>query len=104
MAVLDSFDAALTAIDKASDEQSDATLFEKLKEGVELTYQQLKRVLEKYHVKEIACEGEFDPQVHQAIQQVESDAHQSGEIVDVMQKGYTMKDRVLRPALVTTCK
>ena len=103
LAVIDSFEQALASIEGADDENSTEVL-EKMKEGVKLTYEQLKKVLEKNHIKEIACEGEFDPEVHQAIMQVESDDHESGEIVQVMQKGYTIKDRVLRPAMVSTCK
>jgi molecular chaperone GrpE len=75
-----------------------------MKEGVRLTYEQLVKVMEKNHIKEIACDGEFDPEVHQAVMQVDSDEHESGQIVQVLQKGYMMKDRVLRPAMVSTCK
>ncbi len=103
LAVIDSFEQALASIEGASEENSGEVL-EKMKEGVKLTYEQLKKVLEKNSIKEIACDGEFDPEVHQAIMQVESDEHESGQIVQVMQKGYTIKDRVLRPAMVSTCK
>jgi len=103
LAVIDSFEHALASIDGA-DEAHSGEVLEKMKEGVKLTYEQLKKVLEKNHIKEILCEGEFDPEVHQAIMQVESDEHDSGNIVQVMQKGYTIKDRVLRPAMVSTCK
>jgi molecular chaperone GrpE len=44
---------------------------------------------------------EFDPQVHNAVMQVESENHESGQIVQVMQKGYMYKDRLLRPAMVS---
>jgi len=103
LAVIDSFESALESIEGANEENS-AEVLEKMKEGVKLTYEQLKKILEKNHIKEITCEGEFDPEVHQAIMQVESDDHNSGDIVQVMQKGYTIKDRVLRPAMVSTCK
>ena len=103
LAVIDSFENALNSIEGADEEHSSEVL-EKMKEGVSLTYEQLKKVLEKNHIKEINCEGEFDPEVHQAIMQIESDEHKSGDIVQVMQKGYTIKDRVLRPAMVSTCK
>jgi len=103
LAVIDSFENALASIEGA-DEAHSGEVLEKMKEGVKLTYEQLKKVLEKNHIKEIVCEREFDPEVHQAIMQVESDEHESGEIVQVMQKGYTIKDRVLRPAMVSTCK
>jgi molecular chaperone GrpE len=71
---------------------------------VTLTHNQLKKILEKNHIIEIDCEGEFNPEVHQAIMQIESENHEAGDVVQVMQKGYTIKDRVLRPAMVSTCK
>jgi len=103
LAVLDSFDNALASIESASEENCSEVL-DKMREGVRLTYEQLKKVMEKNHIKEIECGTEFDPQVHQAVMQVESDEHESGQIVQVLQKGYLMKDRVLRPAMVSTCK
>jgi len=103
LAVMDSFENALASMESADAENASEVL-EKMKEGVNLTYDQLKKILEKNHIKEVECEGEFNPEVHQAIMQVESDAHETGDIVQVMQKGYMIKDRVLRPAMVSTCK
>jgi len=103
LAVIDSFENAISSIEGANEENSSEVL-EKMKEGVNLTYNQLKKILEKNHIKEIDCEGEFNPEVHQAIMQVESDEHKPGDVVQVIQKGYTIKDRVLRPAMVSTCK
>ena len=103
LAVLDSFDNALNSIEGA-DAENTSEVLEKMKEGVILTHNQLKKVLEKNHIKEIGCEGEFNPEVHQAIMQIESENHEAGDVVQVMQKGYTIKDRVLRPAMVSTCK
>jgi molecular chaperone GrpE len=103
LAVLDSFENALNAIEGA-DQENTSEVLEKMQEGVKLTYEQLRKVLEKNHIKEIVCQGEFDPEVHQVIMQVESDDHQTNDIVQVMQKGYTIKDRVLRPAMVSTSK
>ncbi len=104
LAVMDSFDNALASIETAENSEEDAEVLGKMKEGVNLTFEQLKKILEKNSIKEIECEGEFDPEVHQAIMQIESDAHEVGDVVQVMQKGYTIKDRVLRPAMVSTCK
>ncbi len=101
LAVMDSFDNALASMDN-SEENSE--VLTNMKEGVNLTFEQLKKILEKNSIKEVSCEGEFNPEVHQAIMQVESDAHEAGDVVQVMQKGYTIKDRVLRPAMVSTCK
>ncbi|PHS38143.1 MAG: nucleotide exchange factor GrpE [Sulfurovum sp.] len=103
LAVMDSFENALASIEGAEVENSSDVLAN-MKEGVTLTFEQLKKILEKNSIKEVSCEGEFDPEVHQAIMQVESDDHEVGDVVQVMQKGYTIKDRILRPAMVSTCK
>jgi len=103
LSVVDSFENALASIHGA-DEENAAEVLKHMKEGVNLTYEQLKKILEKNHIKEIDCSGEFNPEVHQAIMQVESDEHNEGDVVQVMQKGYTIKDRILRPAMVSTCK
>jgi len=103
LAVIDSFENALTSIEGANEDNS-SEILKQMKEGVNLTYEQLKKILEKNHIKEVDCSGEFDPEVHQAIMQVESDEHNEGDVVQVMQKGYTIKDRILRPAMVSTCK
>lgn len=103
LAVIDSFENALASIEDA-DEENSSEVLANMKKGVNLTYEQLKKILEKNHIKEVDCSGEFDPEVHQAIMQVESDAHEEGDVVQVMQKGYTIKDRILRPAMVSTCK
>ncbi|SHO81695.1 Heat shock protein GrpE [hydrothermal vent metagenome] len=103
LGVLDSFEQAINTINAVEvDEESE--VLTKIKEGVDLTFQQLKKVLEKNHITEINCEGELDPNLHQAIMQVESDEHESGHIVSVMQKGYMIKDRVLRSPMVSTAK
>ncbi|MEI7426697.1 MAG: nucleotide exchange factor GrpE [Betaproteobacteria bacterium] len=75
---------------------------QKLKEGVELTLKQLSGALEKGKVIEIHPEvgAKFDPHLHQAISMVESD-QEANTVVSVLQKGYLIAERVLRPALVT---
>ena len=103
LAVMDSFENALASIEGA-DEENSSEVLANMKEGVNLTFEQLKKILEKNSIKEVSCEGEFDPEVHQAIMQVESDDHEVGDVVQVLQKGYTIKDRILRPAMVSTCK
>jgi molecular chaperone GrpE len=74
----------------------------KLKEGVELTLKQMKGALEKGKIVEIHPDigSKFDPHHHQAIATIPSD-QESNTIVTVLQKGYLIADRVLRPALVT---
>jgi molecular chaperone GrpE len=70
-------------------------------EGIELIYRKLQGILEAEGVNRIpAEEQEFDPNVHEAISHEPSEAHQSGEIIEVVQQGYTIGDRVIRPALV----
>ena len=93
LAVKDSLDAAI-AVENVS--------VASLREGVELTARQLETVFEKFALQPIAPQGgeKFDPHRHQAISQVESD-QEPGTVVTVLQKGYLLHDRVLRPALVT---
>jgi molecular chaperone GrpE len=95
LAVKDSLDAALTV---------ENTSVESFKEGVELTARQLESVFEKFAIREISPQGEkFDPHRHQAISQVDS-PQEPGTVVSVLQKGYLLHDRVLRPALVVVSK
>jgi len=95
LAVKDSLDAAL-AVENAS--------VESYRQGVEITARQLDSAFEKHAIKAIDPKGEkFDPHRHQAISQVESD-QEPGTVVTVLQKGYLLHDRVLRPALVVVAK
>ena len=72
-----------------------------LMEGVELTYRSLMQLLEKSEVRVVDPEAQrFDPQVHEAMRQVPCADHEPGIVVEVYQKGYLLKDRLLRPALV----
>lgn len=103
LSVVDSFDSALVTIEATNSEES-SEMLNKIKEGLDLTYAQLIKVLEKNHIKVVETIGEMNPDVHQVIMQVDSDEHKAGEIVQVLQKGYTIKDRLLRPAMVSTAK
>jgi molecular chaperone GrpE len=95
LAVHDSLEAALAA---------DNTSIETLRQGVDLTLRQLDTAFEKFAVKEINPIGEkFDPHKHQAMTTVVSDKAPN-TVVHVLQKGYQLHDRVLRPALVTVAK
>jgi len=77
---------------------------EGFKNGMELTLKQLASVFDKFNIIEINPVGEkLDPHKHQAISVVESD-QEPNTVVSVMQKGYTLNDRVLRPALVMVAK
>lgn len=95
LAVKDSLEAGL-AVETAS--------VESFKSGMELTLKQLASVFDKFNIAEINPVGEkLDPHKHQAISMVESD-QEPNTVVSVMQKGYSLNDRVLRPALVLVAK
>ncbi len=95
LAVIDSLEAAL-AVETAT--------IDSFKDGVELTLKQFANVFEKFNLKEINPLGEkFDPHKHQAISMVEADA-EPNTVISVLQKGYALNDRVLRPALVMVAK
>ncbi len=88
------------AIGAAEIEAEPAVLLEKLKEGVELTMKQLLGVLEKHGVTPVDETEAFDPNIHNAVQRVDSPDHESGAIVNTFQKGYRYKERTLRDAMV----
>jgi len=93
--VKDSLEAALAA---------DSTSLDALRSGVALTLKQLNAVFEKANLKEISALGEkFDPHRHQAISMLPSEK-EPNTVIDVLQKGYSLHDRVIRPALVTVAK
>jgi molecular chaperone GrpE len=76
-------------------------LLEKLKEGIELTLKNFITTFEKHNITKVETDGEFDPNVHNAVMQVDSAEHNSGQIVQELQKGYVLKDRLLRPSMVS---
>lgn len=76
-----------------------------LLEGVELTYKQFLETLTKFGVRQISSVGEvFDPAMHQAVAQVESETAKPNTVVEEFQKGYFLHERILRPAMVTVEK
>ncbi|MDC3415572.1 nucleotide exchange factor GrpE [Aquibacillus sp. 3ASR75-54] len=92
--VVDSFDRALTA--EIKDDAAASFV-----DGMKMVYRQLTEALQKEGVEAIKTEGEpFDPHLHQAVMQVEDDNYDSNVVVEELQKGYTLKDRVIRPAMV----
>lgn len=95
--VLDALDGAIKAKDMEADP---AVLLEKVSEGVELTMKQFLNVLEKHGVTPVNEDEPFDPNVHHAVQQVDSPDHETGQIVSTFQKGYKYKERTLRDAMV----
>ena len=90
--VLDDLERALAA----AEEHEEA----KLEEGVRLVNRSLAEALRKEGLAEIETEGQFDPHVHEALLSQPDDEKESGAILDVLQKGYRIGDRVVRPARV----
>jgi molecular chaperone GrpE len=85
---------------EAADPQLKAVL-----DGVEATDRQLIATLERYGVKPIeTADGKFDPNLHQAIAEVPGNGKPPGSIVDVVQSGFMIGDRLLRPAMVTVAR
>ncbi len=95
--VIDALEAAISV--EANDELS-----LKIKEGVQNTLDLFFKKLEKHGVKAIEELKEFDPNLHEAMFHTQSDKHSSGEIVQVLQKGYKIADRVIRPTKVSVAK
>ncbi|MFV8826733.1 nucleotide exchange factor GrpE [Alkalihalobacterium sp. APHAB7] len=92
--VLDNFERAL-AVDPANEETKT------LLQGMEMVYRQLQDGLQKEGVEVIASVGQtFDPHLHQAVMQVQEDGHEPNTVVEEFQKGYKLKDRVIRPSMV----
>lgn len=92
--VIDNFERALQT---ASDDKAVKSFFE----GMEMIYRNLLTVLEAEGIEVIPAVGEvFDPTMHQAVMQVQDDQYDSNIVVEELQKGYRLKDRVLRPAMV----
>lgn len=74
-------------------------------EGIDLVYRKLTNILESEGVKAMQTEGQmFDPNLHEAISSEDSPNHQSGEIIEAVQRGYLLGEKVLRPALVRVAR
>lgn len=100
--IIDSLEMAILAGRNTEVESSD--LLEKVKEGIELTIDQFRKAFEKHGIELVDMDGSFDPTFHDAVMQLESEEKNSGEILQVFQKGYKIKDRILRPAMVSIVK
>jgi molecular chaperone GrpE len=93
-------DAMQMAMLSANGDFDAEQIVEKLKEGIELTVKAFNKAFEKHDITEVEYD-EFNPDYHNAVQKVDSDDVESGNIVTVMQKGYKFKDRLLREAMVS---
>jgi molecular chaperone GrpE len=104
LAVADNMERAMKALDDEIREKADAGV-KALLDGVELTERELIKVMEKHGVKKLEPQGQkFDPNLHQAMFELPDPSVPAGTIVQVMQPGYTIGERVLRPALVGVAK
>nr|WP_084787623.1 nucleotide exchange factor GrpE [Anaerobacillus alkalidiazotrophicus] len=91
---IDNFDRAL-GVNAESDEAKS------IQQGMEMVYRQLTEALKNEGLEVIAAVGQdFDPHYHQAVMQVESEDYQPNVVVEELQKGYKLKDRVIRPSMV----
>ena len=96
--IIDNFERALSI----NTNSEDVVNYQK---GMEMIYTGLINILNKYEVKEIeALNKEFDPSFHQAVMTEEKEGTNSNIVIEVMQKGYTYKDKVIRPAMVKVSK
>lgn len=88
-------------IERALQIEGDDESFKSLQKGVQMVHESLLRALKDNGLEEIEAEGqEFDPNLHQAVVQDDNPDFKSGEITQELQKGYKLKDRVLRPSMV----
>jgi molecular chaperone GrpE len=96
--ILDDFERALTSAEGGKDQ--------KLLEGLNLIYSHFKEALEKEGLREIEALGkEFDPNLHEAVLQVDAEKeHDDGQVVEVLRKGYVLRDQILRHAMVKVAK
>ena len=90
--VVDNFERALGHAPAADDDE--------YRTGVELIYRQLVEALRKRGLREVPTEGPFDPNVHEAVAREEAPGVEPNTILEVLQKGYYLNDRLLRPAFV----
>lgn len=92
--VLDNFERALDSSKTSND-------FEALAKGVDMIFRQIDQLMDQEGLKRMETVGQpFNPDFHQAIMQVESEEYEEGYIVEEVQKGYMLKDKVIRPAMV----
>lgn len=97
--VIDNLERALESTDKDNPEHK-ATV-----EGLELTLKSFLDTVKKFGIEVVATEdGQLNPEVHQAITMIDSPEHSSGQIVNTIQKGYTLNGRLMRPAMVIVAK
>ncbi len=96
--VMDSMELGISAAQSADEHSS-------LKEGMDLTLKMFRDVMDKFGVKEVDSEGEkFDPEKHEAVSMQEVEGSEPGTVATVLQKGYMLNGRLIRPAMVIVAK
>jgi molecular chaperone GrpE len=92
-------------IDRAMDHACNSDDFDAFKKGLKMLHEQLLICLQKHGVEQIEAVGkDFDPHVHEAMLQVESEEHEQSKVVGEFEKGYLFNGRLLRPAKVSVCR
>jgi len=95
----------LDSLDRALDLEGTSKDVKAFMEGLRMIQEQLLARLEKYGVRRIEAVGkEFDPNIHEALMQVESDEHEENHVISEFEKGYILNDRLLKPAKVSVAK
>ena len=104
LAILDNLQRALSSI-KTNDFKDTDENIKTFVEGIELTEKQIITIFEKFKIEKVkSLDSNFDPNFHQAMFEVESKDKEPGTVVEVVQEGYKIGDRLLRPALVGVSK
>jgi molecular chaperone GrpE len=99
LSVVDNLELAINSAN--ANPKSDSSL----KEGLDLTHKEIMRVFDKFNVKPIESKGKsFDPTYHEAVMQEETEEYPENTVINEMQKGYLIHDRLLRPAMVVVAK
>jgi len=101
LSVVDNLERAIQTSDDETENSHNACIIE----GVEMTLNEILKILNKFHVTPIETMGKpFDPAFHEAVMQSESDKHEDNTIINEFQKGYLLHGRLLRPAMVEVSK
>ena len=104
LSILDNLQRALNSIKTDELKDNDENI-SKFVEGIELTEKQIITIFEKFKIQKIeSLDANFDPNMHQAMFEVESEDKEPGTVVEVVQEGYKIGERLLRPALVGVSK
>ena len=104
LSVLDNLQRAIASV-KVEEVKEKTDSLSQLFEGIELTEKQIISTFERFKIEQIKSLGEqFDPNIHQAMFEVEKDDQEAGTVAEVVQEGYKIGDRLLRPALVGVVK